>query len=127
MLTAFNACKEDTTSQRIVIKGRPTVSLPAGKTYCGPQTLTFDPEPGNHTVLYEENFGIISAYNWTVNGPGSITFESGTTASSPYPVMGFTEAGIYTIVTTVSNECGDSESASQTVTINPIPVVSEIP
>ncbi|MGV3504407.1 MAG: PKD domain-containing protein [Adhaeribacter sp.] len=119
-LRAYNACKEDTTSRKILIKGLPSATLPASQTYCGPQTLVFGEENEKHLPVYEDNFGAIAAYRWEVSG-GAVSYENGTSAASPYPVMRLEAAGTYTVSVTVTSECGDSNTASQQVVIRPIP------
>lgn len=118
-LSAYNPCKNDTTSEKITIKGPPTVTLPTGKTYCGPQTLTFGPGSADHNPTYLANNGIITGYNWVVNGAAS--FVNSTTAGSHYPVIQFPQAGTYNVSVTVTSECGNSVTATQNIIINPIP------
>jgi len=117
-LTTTNDCKSDTTSQKVLFKGLPTVTLPGSKTYCGsePQTLTFGPGTAAHTPTYTESSSAITAYHWEVEG-GIYAFVNSTTANSKYPVIQFSSNGTYTVRITATNECGNSITASQAVKV----------
>jgi len=118
-LTASNECKNDTISQKIFFKDKPTVTLPATQNYCGnePPTLTFGPANAKHVPTYQEYNSAISAYLWEVEG-GSYSFTSSTTAASKNPVIQFTSNATYTVKITATNECGNSVSATQTIKVN---------
>jgi len=118
-LSTYNDCKNDTSSQKIVIKDIPTVTLPATQNYCGnePPTLTFGSANAKHVPTYQEYNSAISAYLWEVEG-GTYSFTSSTTAASKYPVIQFTSNATYTVKIIATNECGNSVSATQTIKVN---------
>ncbi|PKV76172.1 Ig-like domain-containing protein [Pontibacter ramchanderi] len=108
----------------IVVIHKPLATLPAAQTYCGPQTIAFSETSAAHRPVYDAQSGTISAYRWEVSGPGSVTFEGGSHAGSAYPTMRFTEPGTYEVKVIATNECGDSEEATQQITIDAIPVLN---
>ncbi|OKL38412.1 hypothetical protein A3841_06740 [Pontibacter flavimaris] len=120
-LTASNSCQTSLKETTITIQDKPQVQLPAQQVYCGPQTVAFTSENAAHTPVYDAQFGTISKYNWVVTGPGGVSFADGSDAGSAYPSINFTESGTYTVNVMATNECGDSEAATQQVVINPLP------
>ncbi|MBF8962858.1 gliding motility-associated C-terminal domain-containing protein [Pontibacter sp. FD36] len=123
-LLASSFCSAVSTQEtNIVVIHKPLATLPEAQTYCGPQTIAFSADNAAHRPVYDAQSGTISAYRWEVSGPGSATFESGTHAGSAFPTLRFTEPGTYEVKVIATNECGDSEEATQQITIDAIPVL----
>ncbi|MCJ8164138.1 PKD domain-containing protein [Pontibacter sp. E15-1] len=116
-LKAVNGCDSSTTSQPVKVRGKPLVTLPEAKGYCTPLTLKFDASDPSHTPNFTVGNGTISGYAWQVSGEA--TFVNGTTASSQFPAIHFPKEGSYTVTLKATNACGDSEAATQTITIAP--------
>ncbi|MEJ8800594.1 Ig-like domain-containing protein [Pontibacter sp. H249] len=122
-LKAYNDCDSSKVSQKVVVKDKPTVSLPDKQGYCSPLTITFDASDAAHKPEFTENNSGIVTYTWKVTG--NATFVNGTTAKSQFPAINFPEEGVYTVTLVATNECGDSEEATQLITIAP-PVANTI-
>ncbi len=116
-----NYCGSDTASKNINIKGKPSVTLPAPKTYCEPKTITFNPAASDtaHKPVYTTNNGDTLRYKWKVTG-GSYTFVGGDSISSSTTVK-FNSSGSFKVQIIFSNECS-SDTAIQTIFINPLPI-----
>lgn len=106
---------------KITVIHKPIATLPAAQTYCGPQTIAFSENDAAHRPVYDAQSGTISTYRWEVSGPAGVSFEENTNAGSAYPTIRFTEPGAYEVKLTATNECGDSETATQQITIDAIP------
>ena len=120
-LTASNNCKSSLKDTTITIQDKPIVNLPAQQTYCGPQSITFDAGNAKHAPAYQAQEAEITAYIWQVTGPGSIVYENGSSQNTANPTIGFDTPGEYEVSVVATNACGDSEAATQKITINPLP------
>lgn len=121
-LVASSFCSSVSTQEtEIVVIQKPVATLPEAQTYCGPQTISFSESNPAHKPTFDAQAGTISAYRWEVSGPGQVAFTDNTGAGSTYPSMRFTEAGTYTVSLTMTNECGESETVAQQITIDAIP------
>ncbi|MBD1395609.1 gliding motility-associated C-terminal domain-containing protein [Pontibacter sp. JH31] len=121
-LVASSVCSAVSKQEsEVTVIQKPVVTLPEAATYCGPQTVFFSENNPKHLPLYDAQAGQISTYTWAVSGPGAIAFEEGSDANSAYPTIRFTEPGTYEVQVTATNECGDSEAATQLITIDAIP------
>ncbi|MCX6351977.1 MAG: PKD domain-containing protein [Bacteroidetes bacterium] len=126
-LTAKNSCDTSFHDTTIIIKDKPYVSLPANKSYCGNQTLSFSSSNASHTPTYKPSRGTISAYSWTITPASGFSYTSGSSTASN-PTISFTTAAgtstTYTVILKATNECGTSAPDTQLITINPIPKTS---
>ncbi|MBJ6119103.1 gliding motility-associated C-terminal domain-containing protein [Pontibacter sp. BT310] len=125
-LTATNKCAPASVKEeKITIRSKPVVKLPANAVYCGPQTIAFTTDNAAHKPTYDAKSGAITGYRWTVSGNNTTEFTSGTSTSAN-PTIKFTEAGIYTVSVVALNECGESEPATQQVRIDALPELKAI-
>ena len=114
-LTTTNSCGSTTTSQTVTVKKPPTVSINPINDVCGAATITpvatvNSCAPTGSTLTYAWSFpGGTPATSSAVN-PGAINFPE-----SPTP---------YTITLTVTNECGISNTASETFSVNTAPTIT---
>ncbi|MEQ1744359.1 MAG: PKD domain-containing protein [Saprospiraceae bacterium] len=119
-LTVSNVCSTDTWTEQIVVKGKPTVTLPTLGPFCKEATLNFT-APAAPT--YGSGNGTITSYAWS--------FPGGTPSSSTSPnptgiVYGpVTVATSYTYTVSVTNECGTTP-ASKTFEIQ-VPATISLP
>ncbi|WP_164891212.1 gliding motility-associated C-terminal domain-containing protein [Botryobacter ruber] len=122
-LVTSNPCSTATATQQVKIMKKPLVQLPENKGYCSPQTIKFDASNALHTPVFRSNNSPISAYTWTISGGAA--FVNGTTANSQNPEISFPSNGTYTVTAQATNGCGESEIATQVITIAP-PVTNNI-
>jgi PKD repeat protein len=119
-LSITNSCGTIIRDSTIVIKGPPSVSIPANRIYCDSQTIAFNNTNGNHNPLFNANGGTLS-YQWSITPAGAI-FASGTIDTSANPVIHFPANSsidiVYMVKVIVTNECG-SHNDSQQITIHP--------
>ena len=114
-LTTTNSCGSSNTSQTVTVKKPPTVSITPINDVCGAATITpvatvDSCAPTGSTLTYDWSFpGGTPATSSAVN-PGVINFPE-----SPTP---------YTITLTVTNECGISNTASETFSVNTAPAIT---
>jgi len=110
------------TSQTITVDGPPVTTLSADFSLCGTnQTLTFDGTNGSKTKSVFSG-STAATYAWTVTG-GASTFTGGTTATSKFPQISFTDYATYTVTVTQTDACG-STSDSQLISFEQAPAVS---
>ncbi|WP_299819055.1 gliding motility-associated C-terminal domain-containing protein [uncultured Pontibacter sp.] len=115
ILKASNGCSNSTITKDVIVRGLPTVAFKKPtQENCGAFTLDY-----NGQLNITANNGTIAGYTWEVNN--GATFAGGTNSSSANPKINFPGAGTYTINVTIRNECGNSSTATQTITVNPIP------
>ncbi|MEO8110869.1 MAG: PKD domain-containing protein, partial [Ginsengibacter sp.] len=88
--------------KNVVVKGVPSISLPANAGVCQNQPLGFS----NTVSCYTGS----ASYNWMF--PGSSTPSSN--LANPPPVS-YANAGMYTITVGVTNECGTSTSVQKLI------------
>ncbi|MBB6610733.1 gliding motility-associated C-terminal domain-containing protein [Pontibacter sp. Tf4] len=119
-LVATNLCAPASIKeQKITIRSKPVVTLPANAVYCGPKTIAFTAANAAHKPTYDAQSGTITGYRWTVTG-GNTTFTEGSSTSAN-PTIVFPEAGLYAVSVVAINECGDSEPAVQQIRIDALP------
>lgn len=113
-LSMTNSCGTFTSQQTVTVKKPPTVSIAALTSYCGSATINpvatvTNCAPSSSTLTYAWSFpgGTPSTAN-TLN-PGAINY---------------TTPGNYTVSIVVTNECGGSNTTSQTLVINQSPVIT---
>jgi gliding motility-associated-like protein len=113
-LTTTNSCGSTTTSQTVTVKKPPTVSIPPINNFCGTANIT-----PVATVASCAPTGSSLTYTWSFPGGNPATantLDPGT--------ISYSTAGSYTISLTVTNECGVSNTASQTFSVNEAPVIT---
>jgi len=119
-LIATNECAPASIKEeKITVRSKPIVTLPANAVYCGPQTIAFTSDNAAHKPTYDAQSGTITGYKWTVTG-GSSEFANGTSTSAN-PSIKFNEAGLYTVSVVAINECGESAPATQQIRIDALP------
>ena len=121
------SCGATSTSQTITVNTTPTVTLSADKDYCGTgQTLTFANNAGaTQTIFTGTTTDQPNTYSWTVTG-GNYSYQNGTSASSKYPQILFTDFAVYTVTATQTNNCGTA-TASQHLNFKQSPTVNAGP
>ncbi|MFD2245470.1 gliding motility-associated C-terminal domain-containing protein [Pontibacter ruber] len=124
LITSNNCSITSTKDTTLVIADQPIVKLPEPNTYCGPQTISFSEANKDHQPVYDAQSGEITGYRWSVKGPAEAVFASGTSSTSAHPSIEFTTPGTYEVSVVAINSCGESEPATQVVTIDPVPVVN---
>jgi PKD repeat protein len=119
-LTVTNVCATSTWTQTIVVKEKPTVTLPSLGPFCQTATLNFTAPnaPG-----YTNGNGTISAYSWSFPGgsPGTSTAQNPT--GIQYGPVASTTTFTYTAA--VTNECG-TNTATGTFEVQ-VPAVLTLP
>ncbi|MCC6459645.1 MAG: PKD domain-containing protein [Saprospiraceae bacterium] len=97
-LQVTNSCGSDTHTQTVLVTPPATaVATPSASTICAGQTVTLTNQSANAV-----------GSSWTITPNTGIMFVSGTTASSPNPVIQFNTPGTYT-VRLRSLGCGNPE------------------
>ncbi|MGL2965872.1 PKD-like domain-containing protein [Flavobacterium sp. XGLA_31] len=113
-LTVTNSCGSFNTTQTVTVKKPPTVSLAAISNTCGSASIT-----PNATVTNCAPSGGTLTYAWSF--PGGT--PSSSTAANP-GIINYPAGGPYTVSLVVTNECGPSNTATQTFTVNTAPVIT---
>ncbi|UPT69903.1 MAG: PKD domain-containing protein [Flavobacterium sp. JAD_PAG50586_2] len=114
-LTAANSCTPpQTTTQTVTVKRPPIVTAISGiaANYCG--SATINPV----AALTACTTGTLN-YIWSFPGGNPSTSSAPAPGPITYPV-----GGPYTVSLTVSNECGPSNTTTQTFTVNTAPVIT---
>ncbi|AMM51774.1 hypothetical protein TH61_12125 [Rufibacter sp. DG15C] len=125
-LTAKNTCGTTSYFEDVTVLAAPTVTLPANAKYCGPQTLVFGPANAAHTPLYKAQGSNITRYQWSMDSKDGAQFLEPYMATEAYPSIVFTKVGTYQVKVQTWNECGESVTATQTVTINALPAAPTV-
>ncbi|WP_439554335.1 PKD domain-containing protein [Flavobacterium macrobrachii] len=113
-LTTTNSCGSTTATETVIVKKPPTVSIAAINNFCGTANIT-----PVATVASCAPTGSTLTYAWSFPGgnpAAANTLNPGT--------ISYTSAGSYTVLLTVTNECGVSNTASQTFSVNEAPVIT---
>ena len=92
---------------------------------CGSnQILNFNANRGEtQTILTGSSQNLPGTYSWKVSG-GNYSFTGGTSDTSKYPKISFTDFATYTISVSNSNTCGPVATATQHITFRQAPAVS---
>lgn len=113
-LTMSNSCGSQSTTQQVIVKRPPTVTLQNIPPICGAGTI----QPVA-TVQGCTDSTTPPTYNWTFTGGTPASF----TGATP-PAIAYSTPGTYTVSLVVSNECGTSTTAQQNFTVNNSPAVT---
>ena len=113
-LTATNSCGSATATQTVIVKKPPTISIAAISNFCG----TADINPVANVPACVQPSSSIS-YAWSFPGGNPSTSTSANPGTINYAVD-----GTYTVSLIVTNECGASNTATQTFTVNQSPVIT---
>ncbi|MES2328656.1 MAG: PKD domain-containing protein [Bacteroidota bacterium] len=99
-------------TQTIIVKSKPTVTLTGPTSICTSGSITPSATVGNC------NSSTAATYAWTFNGAS----PSSSTSANPGPIT-YSTTGSFITQLVVTNECG-STTITQTVTVNPQPIVT---
>ena len=113
-----NLCGSDSHTYTITVKDLPTVVLSPMPNSCN--TFTFIADMQNMKVT--PNLSDSVHYLWTVIPNRAVTFLSGTSDTSHYPVIQIADTGVFAIKVRATAECGFTETA-QTVSITKGPQI----
>ncbi|HCQ12936.1 PKD domain-containing protein, partial [Flavobacterium sp.] len=113
-LTMTNSCGTFTSTQTVIVKKPPTVSIAPLTTFCG--NATINPVA---TVTNCAPSGSTLTYAWSFPGGNPSTANTSTPGAINYPT-----SGSYAVSLIVTNECGASNTAMQTLVINQSPVIT---
>ena len=116
-LTMTNSCGSVNTSQTVTVKKPPTVIINAISDICGSGTITptaviYSCTPSATDITYAWTFPGGSPATANIQNPGSITYNT---------------TGQHTVSLTITNECGVSNTAQQTFTVNAAPNLLNTP
>ena len=110
-LISYNAPAYSVTTFVVNTDRKPIVNFSSASVKCVHQSIQF-------TDLSNNNPG---SWNWSVSPSAGVTLNS---AASQNPTINFSSAGTYTVTHTATNSIGTGAAFSQTVTINPQPVLT---
>lgn len=113
-LTVTNSCGSTNTTQTVTVKKPPTVSISPISNACG--TASINPTA---TVNSCAPTGSTLTYAWSFPGGTPSTANTANPGTINYPA-----GGPYTVSLIVSNECGASNTATQTFTVNTAPSIT---
>jgi len=109
-------CVAESVVRDVIVLGVTNVVLPSNKRYCDFQTIDFGTN-SDHRPTYNNNLAAQNqSYQWTVTG-GTHSFVNGTSATSAFPVISFTQHAVYTVSLTYTNSCG-SKTSTQLINID---------
>jgi len=113
-LTMSNSCGSVSSTQTVTVKKPPTVSIAAISNFCGSASITPSATvnncaPSGGTLTYAWSFPGGTPSTASTLNPGTITYPAG---------------GPYTVSLVVTNECGPSNTASQSFTVNVAPTIT---
>ncbi|MBC7642678.1 MAG: PKD domain-containing protein [Flavobacterium sp.] len=113
-LTVTNSCGSVASTQTVIVKKPPTVSIAAINNYCG--TATINPLATVPACVQPTSS---LTYSWSFAGGNPAT----STSANPGNIV-YSTTGNYTVSLIVSNECGASNTAIQTFNVNQSPVIT---
>ena len=128
-----NSCGIETTTQQITVISDPTVSFsPDSNQFCqeSPAGYTLDFSDTSIAPTYSEAPFTPTSYLWEVFESDGVTisndynYVNGTSASSEYPQIDFSEFGVYKIKVTVSGNCGNQSSDVFEFTLKQSPILT---
>ncbi|WP_207426200.1 PKD domain-containing protein [Pedobacter sp. SYSU D00535] len=108
-------CSKSVKEMPFTVYGPVSVSFPADdKSYCRdlPQIIDFSTDP-IHRPTYT-GVPLNKLVKWEIAGPG-YSYEQSTSDVSDFPIVKFSQPGRYTIKVTYKSDCGDIQSATQTI------------
>jgi gliding motility-associated-like protein len=113
-LSVINSCGTTTTTQIVTVKKPPTVTLNTISNACGTANITpvgsvINCAPAGGTLTYAWNFPGGTPATSNVLNPGTISYPTG---------------GPYTVSFTATNECGISNTATQSFTVSIAPIIT---
>jgi PKD repeat protein len=117
--TLTGSCGSSDVQQSIGITKGPQIALTQNlNTHCLPADLTFT------GTVYGQNL----TYQWSILPNNGTSFQNGTSAASPRPLIRFTHPGPYEVTLKVSNDCDDAIQhwndtiiGKPTINLTPIP------
>jgi PKD repeat protein len=114
--------------QTVYIDSIPLAKLSPDITICqSNQTLSFNTTAGQtQTILRGSSQNLPGTYTWVITG-GKFTYVNGTSSSSQYPQVNFTDIATYTISVTNTNLCGPPATAIQHISFVQAPTVNAGP
>jgi gliding motility-associated-like protein len=113
-LAGTNSCGTTTSSQQVTVKQPPTVSINPISDLCNSNTIN----PSAVIETCTDNVGAVT-YSWSFPGANTTSSNLESPGAIDYP-----SPGTYTISLQVTNECGTSNLAMQTFTIEEVPVIT---
>lgn len=113
-LTATNSCGSATATQTVIVKKPQTISIAAISNFCG--TANINPV-ANVPACVQPTSSL--SYAWSFPGGNPSTSTSANPGTINYAVD-----GNYTVSLIVTNECGASNTATQTFIVNQSPVIT---
>ncbi|WP_298507537.1 PKD domain-containing protein [uncultured Kordia sp.] len=114
-LTGTNeACGSQSNSQQVIVKQPPTVSINPIADLCNSNTIN----PSAVIETCTDNVGAVT-YSWLFPGANTTSSNLESPGAIDYPTP-----GTYTISLQVTNDCGVSEIATETFTIQEVPVIT---
>ena len=113
-LTMTNSCGSVNTTQVVTVKKPPTVTIAAFNNACGsaninPTATAINCAPASSVLTYAWSFPGGTPATASTLIPGTISYPAG---------------GPYTVSLIVSNECGASNTATQSFSVNTAPVIT---
>ncbi len=114
-LTGTNeTCGSQSSSQQVIVKQPPTVSINPIADLCNSSTIN----PSAIIETCTDNAGAVT-YSWLFPGANTTSSNLESPGTIDYPMP-----GTYTISLQVTNDCGVSEVAMETFTIQEVPVIT---
>lgn len=113
-LSVTNSCGTTSTTQTVTVKKPPTVTLNSISNACGTANITpvgsvINCAPTGGTLTYAWSFPGGTPSSATTLNPGTVSYPTG---------------GPYTVSFSATNECGVSNTANQSFTVNVAPVIT---
>ncbi len=116
-MVAENTCDSIELFDTVVVQGIPTVLFPNDTAICGLASVNF--LDSNIAPIISDSLSTVS-YSWSVIPATGWSFIGGTSQSSAFPLIDFTQYGTFQVVLTVSATCGSSsDTMAVTLTENP--------
>ncbi|MBF6642157.1 gliding motility-associated C-terminal domain-containing protein [Flavobacterium sp. J49] len=113
-LSTINSCGTTTTSQTVTVKKPPTVTVAPISNSCGTANIT----PVGNVTNCAPTGGTLT-YSWLFPGGTPSSSNALNPGTIAYPA-----GGPYTVSFTATNECGVSNTATQSFTVNTAPVIT---